>query len=108
MGKEDFARMSESTFFHRMALALKRGPESVGRSGVGCLTGRPPNNARTRTPDGRFFAVGRRRDCPGAGVQFDFEVGEGEKSKCVGHETGIRIARAVAFGRDMWTVSRVG
>ena len=136
---EDFARLSESTFFRRRALKLKRRPNSVlslsgpvwwvSQSGLslvsasGALPCYRPRRVRRYAqqcpnPNGRFFAVGRRQDCPG--VQFDFEVGdrlgqggdrkggrEGEKRKCVGHETGIRIARAVAFGRDMWTAASV-
>ena len=41
MGKKDLPRMSESTFFHRRAPKLKRGPESVSPSVRRCLTGRP-------------------------------------------------------------------
>ena len=90
---EDFARLSESTFFRHWALELKRRPNSVlslygpvrlaSRSGLGRVSGALPCYRPRRVrryaqqcpnPNGRFFAVGRRQDCPG--VQFDFEVGD--------------------------------
>lgn len=90
---EDFARLSESTFFRHRALELKRRPNSVlslsgpvrraSRSGLSRVSGALPCYRPRRVrryaqqcpnPNGRFFAVGRRQDCPG--VQFDFEVGD--------------------------------